>query len=177
MIQPQAVPVSDDDGDSDDYPLPAFYFKLIVNGFNSDISFQDVSGISREMETEEYFEGGENEFVHHLPAKMKYQKLVMKRGITRKQSQLVDWCSKVLEGGLAEKIDPKNVDVLLMNAEGKAIRSWSFSNAYPVKWEVGGFNSEKNDISIETIELSYNSFKMKIESPPKVKNAKKVIKG
>jgi len=143
-----------------DYPSPAFYFKVIFPGFNSDTSFQDVSGISREMETEDVPEGGENGFVHRLPKSVKYQKLILKRGISTRKSELVEWCSKVLEGGFAEKITPRMVHILLMNADGKAVRAWHFTNAYPVKWVVDGFNSTKNEIAIETIELSYNSYDM-----------------
>jgi len=153
---------SDNDKDLNlgEYPPLAFYFKVVFSGFDedSDASFQDVSGISREMETEDVAEGGENGFVHRLPKSMKYQKLVLKRGIATRKSELVVWCRSVLEGGLNQPIKTMMVLVFLMNAEGLPIRAWQFDNAYPVKWEVEGFNSTKNDVSIETIELSYNGF-------------------
>lgn len=144
-----------------DYPPPAFYFKVNFSGFGSysDTSFQEVSGISREMETEDVVEGGENRFVHRLPKAMKYQKLVLKRGIATVRSELVKWCRSVLEGGFSQPIKPMPfVQVSLMNAEGRAIRVWTFTNVYPVKWEVGGFSSTKNEVAIESIELSYNDF-------------------
>jgi phage tail-like protein len=147
--------------DCGDYPPPAFYFKVNFSKFGnySDTSFQEVSGINQEMETEDVIEGGENRFVHRLPKAIKYQKLVLKRGIAKKNSELIKWCRSVLEGGFSKPIDPMPfVQVGLMNAAGTAIRVWTFTNVYPVKWEVDGFNSTKNDVSIETITLSYNEF-------------------
>jgi len=143
---------------SDEYPLPAFYFKVVfaATAGNSDTSFQDVSGISMEMETEDLLEGGENRFVHRLPKSIKYPKLVLKRGIAKLDSPLVKWCKEVLEGAFIEKLKPMTVEVSLMDEAGKPVRVWSFVNAFPVSWEVESFNSTKNEIAIEKIELSYN---------------------
>lgn len=143
-----------------EYPPAAFYFKVSFSGFGdySDTSFQEVSGISQKMETDSFVEGGENRFVYSLPKSVKTENLVLKRGIATKKSELVKWCRSVLEGGYSQPIQTRTVLVLLMNAAEVPIRAWNFSNAYPVKWAVDGFNSTKNEVSIETIELSYNEF-------------------
>jgi phage tail-like protein len=140
-----------------DYPLPAFYFSVVFNGFplGSDTSFQEVDGIGSEFDTEEVAEGGENRFVHRLPKAVKHPLLELKRGIAPASSLLVKWCQEVLEGGMNVSILPKLVNVYLLNADGDPVRSWEFANAYPVKWEVDGFQSTKNDVAIEKIALSY----------------------
>ncbi len=147
-----------------EYPPPAFYFMVKFSGFSDyskDTSFQDVGGISREIKTDDVIEGGENTFVHRLPTQMSHPKLVLKRGIVKKDSELIVWCKSVLEDGLGEPIVTSGVEVVLMNVEGTPIRAWNFTNAYPVKWSVDNFNSTKNEVAIETIELSYNSFTRK----------------
>lgn len=143
---------------SGEYPLPAFYFKVVfaATAGNADTSFQEVSGISMEMETEDLLEGGENRFVHRLPKSIKYPKLVLKRGVAKLNSPLVTWCREVLEGAFIEPFKPMTVEVSLMDEAGKPIRVWSCVNAFPVSWEVESFNSTKNEIAIEKIELSYN---------------------
>jgi len=45
-----------------------------------------------------------------------------------------------------------------MNEEGEPTRVWSFINAFPVNWDVEGFNATKNEVAIEKIELSYSYF-------------------
>lgn len=142
------------------YPVRAFYFKVVIPGF-SDTSFQDVSGLERELETEDVVEGGENGFIHRLPTKMKHQRLVLKRGITTRESGLVTWCKNILEnGGFVNKIEPKMLQVLLMDGNGNAVRTWDFYRAYPVKWSVDGLNSSESKLAIETIEMSYTGFEI-----------------
>ncbi len=143
---------------SDDYQPSAFYFKVAfaATAGMSDTSFQEVSGIGSEIETEPYTEGGENRYVHQLPKSVKHPKLVLKRGIAKSTSPLVVWCRSVFEGGFSAPIVPMAMMVYLMNENKEPIRAWSFANAYPVNWEVETFNSTKNEVAIEKIELNYN---------------------
>lgn len=141
-------------GNDSYYPPPAFYFT--VSGLGADTSFQEVSGLTSEMGTEAYQEGGENRFKHALPTGVTHPKLVLKRGTGAVDSPLVKWCKEVLEGGLANPIKPKSIYVKLLDENGDPLRTWSFGGAYPVKWEVDSFNSTKNQVAIETIELSYS---------------------
>lgn len=148
-----------------EYPPPAFYFSVKFPNLSgsTDTSFQEVSGITQEIGTEEVSEGGDNATVYYLPKASKPQKLTLKRGVVPKDSALIQWCTTVLGGTFPSYDGEKNpnvtgsVEVNLMNLNGEAIRSWSFANAYPVKWQADGFNSTKNDVAIETIELCYSS--------------------
>ncbi len=139
----------------------AFYFKVTFqNSFGiTDTSFQEVSGISTEMNTEDIEEGGENRFVHKVPKGMKHGNLVMKRGVADINSPLIKWCLKVLEGDLGEAIIPQTIEVALLDETGSAVRSWSINNAYPVKWEIDSLDAKKNDIVIETLEFAYTYLK------------------
>jgi len=93
---------------ADEYPLPAFYFKVAfaATSNSEDTSFQEVSGIGSEMETEDLAEGGENRFSHRLPKSVKHPKLVLKRGIAVMDSPLVVWCQDVLDGAFISPIKP-----------------------------------------------------------------------
>ncbi len=147
---------------SDDYPPPAFYFKLSFGESpNVDNSFQEVSGIGSEVDVQEVVEGGENRFVHRLPKGVKHPLLSLKRGIAGTDSILVQWCKSILEGDFIKPITTKNLDVFLLDAKGNPLRSWSFADAYPVKWEIDSFNSTKNEVAIEKIEISYTSSERK----------------
>lgn len=142
---------------SGDYPPSAFYFKVIFGTTlgTTDTSFQDVSGISSEIDTETVIEGGENRFVHTLPKAVKHPFLELKRGIAPMTSPLVNWCRSILEMDFMQPVVAQPVVVQLMNEDRLPIRAWSFANAYPVKWEVENFGSTKNEVVIEKIVLSY----------------------
>ena len=81
---------------------------------------------------------------------------MLKRGIAEISSPLVKWCKLVLDSGFITRIEPKEMTVHLLDGNGIPIRGWSFANAYPVNWEVEDFNSTKNEVAIEKIELSYS---------------------
>jgi len=140
-----------------DYPPAAFHFVVrFTAGWGlGDASFQEAGGIGPEMEIEAYREGGENRFVHSLPKGVKHPKLSLKRGIAGYQSQLVQWCRSVLEGGLSQPITTRNVTVYLLDQWGAPLRGWSFQNAYPANWSVEPFSAEKNSVAIEKVELAY----------------------
>lgn len=140
-----------------EYPPSAFYFKVGFSGTLSipDTSFQEVSGISAEIDTEEVVEGGENRFVHRLPKGIKHPKLVLKRGIASLDSPLIKWCTSILEE-FTTPIVPQGMTVSLLNDQQEPIRAWSFANVYPVNWEIEDFNSTKNEVAIEKIDFSYS---------------------
>ena len=138
-------------------PPAAFYFTVTfgTQPQDADSSFREVSGIAPEMETEAVVEGGENRYVLALPKAVKHPKLVLKRGIAPNSSRLLMWCQAALEGGLNRPIFPKQIHLFLLDGLGRPLRAWSFDNAYPVKLEVEAFNSTKNEVALEKIELSY----------------------
>lgn len=142
---------------SDVYPPSAFYFKVVFGATLglTDTSFQEVSGISAEIETENLVEGGENRYVHTLPKGVKHPFLELKRGIAPLTSPLVVWCRAVFEMDFMTPIVAQPIIVQLMNENKMPVRAWSFANAYPVKWDVENFSSTKNEVVIEKIVLSY----------------------
>lgn len=144
---------------SDGYQPSAFYFKVVFSSTlgQTDTSFKEVSGISKEIITEDIVEGGENAFVHKLPKAVKHPRLVMKRGIAKINSPLVLWCKSILDGELNLPIVTMPLMIYLMDEHKLPIRAWMFTNVFPVKWEVDGFESMKNEVAIETIEFEYQS--------------------
>lgn len=141
------------------YPPAAFYFSVNVGSVPNplDSSFRDVSGLEQTMEVDELREGGENRNVYQLPRGVKQSKLSLKRGVAPLTSPLVIWCKAILEGGLSTNITPQSVIVALLNTQLTALRVWHFSNAFPVRWDIEAFNSLRNEVAIEQIDLAYLS--------------------
>lgn len=143
----------------------AFHFSVAFTGGGpsvSDAAFQEVSGLEAGLDVETVVEGGENRFVHQLPKPAKNPNLKLKRALTDKNSDLVKWVQSCIEQDLAKRIEPKDLTINLLDEEGDPVASWSLTNAYPVKWQVGGFDAMKNELAVETIELVYNTIKRKV---------------
>lgn len=139
------------------YPPVGFHFLVEVLGFSgnrNDVRFTEVSGLSVDLETEEVVEGGENRFVQKYPTRAKYPELVLKRGLLV-DSELLGWVRSCIEDLV---IQPKNVDIKLLNDEHQPLFTWHLVNAYPTKWSVADLNAANNAVSIETMQLFYQSF-------------------
>ncbi|MFD0861707.1 phage tail protein [Sungkyunkwania multivorans] len=144
------------------YPPVGFHFKVEFTRLDgielksNDHQFQSVSGLSVDLETEEIAEGGENRFKHKIPVRTKYPNLVLKRGLL-KDSGLITWCKNALEN---YEIVPADLSVSLLDEKHEPLFSWNVVHAYPVKWNVSDLNAEENKIVIESLELTYNYFKI-----------------
>ena len=152
-----------------DYPPVAFHFGVSLLGENdtpigtpNDASFQEVSGIRVEFGNEEVAEGGQNQFVHRLPTHAKYATLVLKRGVVVAASPFADWVSRTLASYLAKPIELRNLMVTLKNEIEKPLITWTFTNAYPVRWEVSPMNAMESAVFTETMELAYHYFEREV---------------
>jgi phage tail-like protein len=148
------------------YPPPGFHFRVTVLGVGAlmaeltgvDASFQEVSGIESKWETEDVAEGGENRFVHRLPRPASYSNLVLKRGLVYRDSFFAEWVGQTIGSGLSLPIVTQNLLVTLLNEKANPIVAWVFVNAWPVRWEVTGLDSMRNEVATESLEFSYNYF-------------------
>lgn len=129
-------------------PLVAFVFGLKLDDVTIGY-FSECSGIQVEYEVLEHPEGGENRFVHKLRGRMKYPNLVLKRGITHELAlqkwifQTKDWDQR------------GQVTVTMYSHDNRAVRSWAFANAFPVKWQGPTMNAKSNEIGTEVIEIAH----------------------
>jgi phage tail-like protein len=152
------------------YPPVGFRFKVKFEGLDDevgeDIYFQSVAGLSVDIETEEFAEGGENRFKHKLPTRTKFPNLVLKRGLL-KTSGLIKWCEKAFEDF---EFKPLSLIISLYSDEGQdsvessPMITWKITHAIPVKWAIDDLNSQESKIVLETLELSYNYFKIEVNA-------------
>ena len=137
------------------YPV-SFYFSLSFKG--EDAAFNEVTGITKEMSVEEVVSGGENRFKYRLPTVSTSQNLVLKRALLAQGSKLVNWCSSVIDAGLAVPVQTHDVTVSLLDATGQVCAKWVFYNAYPIKYAISDLKAQENAIVMESIELAYTYF-------------------
>lgn len=138
------------------YPPVSFYFSVTCE--SGEASFQEVSGISKQLDTEEVVAGGENRFTYRLPTVTTHQNLVLKRGLVPAGSGLVQWFADTIGGGMATAIKTQDIVVNLLDESHTPLVSWHFYKAYPLKYQVSNLHSEKNEIAIESMELAYTYF-------------------
>jgi phage tail-like protein len=124
-------------------------------------AFTECSGLSVDVEVEELKEGGQNQFVHKLPGRLKWPNIVLKRGITN-SDQLFAWlaeCSGEGFEGLGNKLARKEGEVALMDSSGNRIRTWEFEGAFPVKWTGPTLAAGSRDAATEQLEIAHHGFR------------------
>lgn len=140
------------------YPPVSFYFKVQFNlsgEGDNDFRFQEVTGLSAEVTTEEVKEGGLNGYSHKLPTMAKYGNLTLKRGMLV-DSKVTDWIKEAIENF---DFAPTNIDVTLLNEAHEPLAQWQFEGAYPVKYALSDLKAEASELMVETLELAYRRFR------------------
>lgn len=142
-----------------EYPPVGFHFraefKFSDQRAKSEINFQEISGLNKEMTTEEFTEGGENRFVYRFPKGAKYPNLVLKRGM-KPDSKVIEWARDAIDNF---DFNPVDITVTLLNPDHQPLVTWEFVKCWPVKWSTTDLKAQANELVIETLELSYNYYK------------------
>ena len=129
----------------------AFRFAVQIDGITEAV-FTECTLPALEVEVHQQMEGGLNDSVHQIPGRVKAGKITLKRGVTT-SSELLKWYMDVAHS----KITPsqRKVSVVMYDSTSTELLRWNFENAFPSKWSGPAFSSDKNQVAIETLELSY----------------------
>lgn len=126
-----------------------------------DLRFQKVSGLSAEVELKTIKEGGQNLYSHRVPERISYGNLKLERGFNA--SLIPSPLTQEFNYAFSQfRFYPSTVIVMLFNESERGITtpiaSWTFMNAYPVKWSISELNAESNTVLIDSMELAYSRF-------------------
>jgi phage tail-like protein len=118
---------------------------LIVGGFTK------VDGLESAIETQDYNEGGRNDYVHKILKGTTYGPLVLSRGLTTIDS-LWAWHERVRRGVVTRR----NGTIMLLDAQRLPVMWWNFADALPIKWVGPSFDaSAESQVAIERVELAH----------------------
>ena len=116
---------------------------LIVGGFSK------VEGLDSAIDTQDYVEGGRNDYVHKVLKGTIYSPIVLSHGLTDLDT-LWSWHERVRRG----VIQRKNGTVMLLDTRRLPVMWWNFAGALPVKWAGPSFDaSADSQVAIERVEL------------------------
>lgn len=136
------------------WPHTSAHFRLLIDGLAL-ADFSECSGLSGELGTEDYQEGGENRFAHRLPTRASFPNLVLKRG-TSDSGALWTWYSEYLERGTMKPRDGQVHLLAWSDGDLKPVRVWAFRRGYPVKMTGPDLNAQSPAIAIESVEVVHH---------------------
>jgi len=123
-------------------------------------AFQQVSGLSVEVDASEIKEGGQNEFIRRVPGRMKWPNLVLKRGVTT-ENNLFEWFRKSSGEGFSgtdNQLERRQAALALVDAQRTVLRIWVFNDAFPVKWKGPEFAADSSSVATEELEVAHHGF-------------------
>ena len=133
-------------------PFNVHSFVLKIPDIDTVGFFLHCSGLELNFDVFEYQEGGNNDFVHRLPGGLHYPNLVLSRGLT-KEDVLLKWF-----WATHTQAERKEITLTLQTAEAE--RTWTFADAFPVKWVGPQIDSSGSDIATEMLEIAHAGLKM-----------------
>lgn len=145
-------------------PPVEFYFQVDFQkpgGPNFRASFLEVSGLgwSFGVRKKSDNEGGQQS----IPTRISYNNVTFKRPVGPLSASFGKWVNNCFNYMLfkhakedMKKIEAYDVIIKLLDKEGAPVAAWACYHAYPVKYTVGGFNSQNSGLAIETVDLAFN---------------------
>jgi phage tail-like protein len=133
------------------------HFEVTIPSLDLKIGyFTQVTGFSAQMDVLEYLEGGVNDYVHRLPTRIKQGNITLKRGVTG-EGALMGWFMETVV-----KANPQDLSIKMYDSLGTLLKpTWSFRNAYPVKWTSSDLNAGGTEFLTESIEIAHFGMELK----------------
>lgn len=129
-----------------------FAFDLSIPDVSTIGRFSQCSGLELSFEVYEYREGGNNDFVHRLPGPLHYPNLVLTHGLTSEEA-LFKWF-------WATHTKAERKEVTLTLSTSQTTRSWTFAEAFPVRWSGPQLGAGSGDVATETLEIAHSGLKL-----------------
>jgi len=147
-------------------PLDKFRWKVDIDGF-SRLGFTSVQVPSVNISTNSYAEGGSHLFPKKIIDSVRYEPVILLRGVTSDKS-FNEW-AKSYFNLLLSPSEPavsyrKDVTIEHLDRAGRSVRTYTLYGAFPIEYKpASDFSSDGDDtVSIEKLTLEYESFEVKV---------------
>ena len=97
----------------------------------------------------------------HTESRASYGTLVLRRGVRRSQ----EWHTWWEETRKTRRARSRTVNVTLLDESGVSAQRWTFRNARPLAYALSNLNAVRQEVLIETLELTVGSFETSAASP------------
>ena len=135
------------------WPLPKFHF--LVKWDDTELHFQEVSGLDVEVQPLEYRAGDNPVFsTIKMPGMVKSGNITMKKGVFAKDNAIFDWFAEIK----MNTISRKTLTISLLDEAQAPTMVWTVKNAFPVKVSGTDLKAEGNEVAVESIEIAHEGF-------------------
>lgn len=140
-------------------PLVGFHFGVDISGAVKGY-FTECSGLGSEHEVIEHkviSEKGQ-EVVLKLPGRLKWENIVLKRGITGNMDMWT-WRKQVEDGDLEGA--RRNGSIVMYDSKLQEVARWDFERGWPLKVTGPQPKADSNEIGVEELTIAHEYIKRK----------------
>jgi phage tail-like protein len=139
------------------WPMPKFRFNVDFGVGLTNIDFQEVSGMDKEVQVIEYRASNSPLFsTIKMPGIVKYGNVTMKRGIFVGDNTFWNWMNQITMNTVARR----TITIRLLDQNEKVTMQWTLNNAWPTKVSSTDLKSDGNEVAIDAIEIAYESLQI-----------------
>lgn len=126
--------------------------------------FSEVTGLGADLEVLAHPEGGRNDYVHQLPVRHTYSKIVLSRGVVRDPG-LFFW----YQAGMTQSIGARRDGaIILLTPSGLPAIGWIFRAGLAASWKGPQLKGHENAVGVESIEIAHEGLIQVPLTPPRV---------
>lgn len=133
-------------------PLQKFMFRVTIPGLPAGLSFQKVSGLSREVAIVEYLEGM-YQYAHKLAGREKVGDITLERGAYASDELLAEY-----KRVLTDPARRSTIIIEYLDRFGNTKRTYTLAEAWITKWEGSDLDATSDDVAIEKITIAFEYF-------------------
>ncbi len=133
------------------WPISNYYFSVDI-GDQTDLAFQEVSGLEIESKVIEYRNGNSPQFsTIKMPGMFSSGDVTLKKGVFVKDNKFWDWFNQIKMNTIARV----PVVIKLLDEAGAPTMTWTLLNAFPSKISGVDMKSDGNEVAVESLVISH----------------------
>lgn len=146
---------SDKEQSKTTWPLVKFQFSVKIG--DKEAMFQEVTGLSAEVQQIEYRAGNSNVFsAVKMPGLKKNGNIILKKGIFKDDKAFWNIFNRIK----MNTIERQTISISLLDENGEAAMSWTLLNAFISKITGADLKSNVNETAVESMELTHEGLTM-----------------
>ena len=133
--------------------IPGFRFEVDFGMKLRGISFQEISGMDKELRIQEYRNSNCTIFsTSKLSGAEKYGNVTMRRGVFSNDDHFWKWMGEVEE---FNDVKRRTVLIKLLDESGKITVQWQLNKAWPIRVSGTDIDVDGNAVAIDVVEIAH----------------------
>lgn len=133
-------------------PALSWRFNVEIDG-HAIGTFTGVDGLQAEYEVDEVKEGGNNDFVHKLPTRLKFTNVKLTRAVDQQSGPMAAWF-----GEQQRKVARHTASITAYDGSKTVIAVWDLVGVIPLKYTGPKLDANGSTAATETLELAHHGF-------------------